>query len=332
MNGNIFISYRRDDSQGITGRIYDRLEAHFGHDQIFMDVDTIPPGYDFVEVIEHAVDGSKVFLVIIGPQWLTAADNVGNRRLFNPEDFVRLEVATALERDVRVIPVLIDNAIMPKSSDLPDNLKSLSRRNAIEISYTRFNSDVERLIRALETKDIPNDNEKIHPELPKRQAVSSENTKQNDKGNNVPSVARPIKVSYVRTIGFDIISAVLGTLIAWLIIWVITIDEPLINTFYGHPLFIQQSLISIIFGVFSGGISGITFSVFFRRYIENLGGKLQILLTTIGSLIGGLFGKMIIESYENFLNLIILIITVQLICIWLAHIVYNFWLKKFMKT
>lgn len=150
MSGQIFISYRRDDSHGVTGRIYDRLEQRFGHERIFMDVDTIQPGMDFVNAIEDAVGSTDIFLVIIGPAWLNATDAAGNRRLDNPEDFVRLEVVSALERNVRVIPVLIDGTIMPRSSDLPDDLKSLTRRNAIEISHTRFTTDVERLIRALE--------------------------------------------------------------------------------------------------------------------------------------------------------------------------------------
>lgn len=150
MDGHIFISYRREDSRGAAGRIYDRLELAFGHDRIFMDVDTIQPGMDFVKAIEEAVDITDIFLVVIGPNWLNAADSAGNRRLDNPEDFVRLEVGSALKRDVRVIPVLVDEAIMPRSIDLPNDLQALTRRNAIEISHTRFSMDAERLIRAIE--------------------------------------------------------------------------------------------------------------------------------------------------------------------------------------
>jgi hypothetical protein len=150
MNGQIFLSYRREDSRGVAGRLYDRLEHHFGHDRVFMDVDAIEPGIDFVKAIEDAVSTTDIFLVVIGPTWLTTTDNTGNRRLDNPEDFVRLEVGGALKRNLRVVPVLVDGAVMPRSIDLPDDLKALTRRNAIEISHTRFSMDAERLIRALE--------------------------------------------------------------------------------------------------------------------------------------------------------------------------------------
>jgi len=146
----IFISYRRDDSAGYAGRLYDRLSQRFGGDQIFMDIDTIEPGLDFVEVIEKAVGSCDVLIALIGRQWLTIADATGRRRLDNPEDFVRLEIATALDRNIRVIPVLVRGATMPRSTDLPDVLKKLSRRNALEISDTRFHYDVDRLIETLE--------------------------------------------------------------------------------------------------------------------------------------------------------------------------------------
>jgi hypothetical protein len=150
MANRIFISYRREDSRGSAGRLYDRLVEHFGRERIFMDVDTIQPGLDFVDAIESAVDETDVMIVVIGPTWHKAADSAGRLRLDNPEDFVRLEVSGALDRNIRVIPVLIERAAMPLSTDLPDNLKSLARRNALEISHTRFHSDTRRLIAALE--------------------------------------------------------------------------------------------------------------------------------------------------------------------------------------
>jgi formylglycine-generating enzyme required for sulfatase activity len=146
----IFISYRRDDSAGYAGRLYDRLSERFGQGQIFMDIDTIEPGLDFVEVIEKAVGSCDVLIALIGRQWLTITDATGRRRLDNPEDFVRLEIATALDRNIRVIPVLVRGATVPRSTDLPDALKKLARRNALEISDTRFHYDVDRLIETLE--------------------------------------------------------------------------------------------------------------------------------------------------------------------------------------
>jgi glycine cleavage system H protein len=147
----IFISYRRDDSAGYAGRLYDRLSDRFGEDQIFMDIDTIEPGLDFVEVIEEAVGSCDALIALIGKQWLTITDATGRRRLDNPEDFVRLEIATALDRSIRVIPVLVRGATMPRSQDLPKALRKLARRNALEISDTRFHHDVNKLIEVLET-------------------------------------------------------------------------------------------------------------------------------------------------------------------------------------
>ena len=123
--GRIFISYRRADSAGYAGRIYDRLTAHFGEDAVFMDVDTIEAGVDFVEVLQNAVQSCDVLVALIGRGWLDIKDAAGKRRLDNPEDFVRIEIAAALSRDIRVIPVLVDGASMPRSTELPDNLKPL---------------------------------------------------------------------------------------------------------------------------------------------------------------------------------------------------------------
>ena len=149
MNAVIFISYRRDDSLGSAGRLYDRLLEYFPSERIFMDVDVIEPGQDFVEVIENAVHSCDVVLAIIGSRWLDLVDNEGNRRLDLPKDFVRVEIVTALNSHIRVIPVLVQGATMPRPSDLPDDLKPLSRRNAIEIRHTNFNADTEKLIRIL---------------------------------------------------------------------------------------------------------------------------------------------------------------------------------------
>ena len=127
----IFISYRRDDSAGYAGRLYDRLSAHFGTDQVFMDVAGIELGTDFVTAIEQAVGSCKVLIVVIGDEWLTTTDAAGRRRLDDPHDFVRLETSVALEREIRVVPVLVGGALMPRAEELPPELKSLARRQAI---------------------------------------------------------------------------------------------------------------------------------------------------------------------------------------------------------
>jgi len=175
MTSKIFISYRREDSRGSAGRLYDQLSAYYGKERIFMDVDTIEPGLDFVDAIESAVKQSDVQIVVIGPNWVNATDTSGNLRLDNPEDFVRTEIATALKMKIRVIPVLVESAEMPHSTDLPDDLKSLSRRNALEISHSRFGTDVQRLIhyveRALKQAEIGR-NQQAEAELKRSDEVS----------------------------------------------------------------------------------------------------------------------------------------------------------------
>ncbi len=145
----ILVSYRRDDSSGYAGRLYDRLVEHFAAERVFMDVQTIQPGVDFVRAIEEAVEASAVVIVLIGPRWLAASDGEGRRRLDDPNDFVRLEVTAALERAVRIFPVLVGGASMPSQSDLPAPLTRLARYNAIELSDSRWAYDADRLVDAL---------------------------------------------------------------------------------------------------------------------------------------------------------------------------------------
>ena len=155
----IFISYRRDDSGGHAGRLYDRLVQHFGPENVFIDVDTIGPGVDFVEAVNHAVTACDRLIAVIGREWLTAPGARGSRRLDDPEDLVRLEIATAFERGITVIPLLVRGAQPPRSTELPDGLKELASRNALEVTDARFHSDLDRLIEELEapTQDSPSD-------------------------------------------------------------------------------------------------------------------------------------------------------------------------------
>lgn len=146
----IFISYRRDDSAGYAGRLYDRLAAHFGGDRVFMDVEGIEPGVDFVDAIERAVGSCRVLIVMIGDEWAGATDAAGRRRLDDPQDFVRLETAAALKRNIRVVPVLVGNATMPTAEQLPDALKPLTRRQAIEVMHKQWDASTGELIRTLE--------------------------------------------------------------------------------------------------------------------------------------------------------------------------------------
>jgi TIR domain len=146
----VFISYRRQDTPHLAGRLYDRLGEHFGQERVFMDVDSIEPGLDFAEVIRGAVSSSAVMLVLIGDKWLTTTDSRGRQRLDNPDDYVRLELESALAREMRVIPVLVEGAAMPGSQELPGSLAGLARRNALEVTHGRFSADAERLISVIE--------------------------------------------------------------------------------------------------------------------------------------------------------------------------------------
>jgi hypothetical protein len=148
MPGGIFISYRREDSAGIAGRIYDRLAGRYGREKVFFDVNSIAHGDDYVRVLSDRVGDCDALIVIIGRDWLKISDEHHRRRLDDPHDYVRVEIETALER-VKVFPVIVDGAIMPTPEALPDGLKALARRQKVDISHDRFDADAERLTNAL---------------------------------------------------------------------------------------------------------------------------------------------------------------------------------------
>jgi hypothetical protein len=146
----IFISYRRADSADVTGRIYDRLLQQFGKSAIFKDVDSIPPGVDFKTHLEKAVGRCKIFLVVIGDRWLDATDSKRRNRLQDPDDFVRIEIESALNRNIPIIPLLVRGAFMPAEEKLPRSLRKLVYRNGIPIrSDPDFHGDMDRLIDAI---------------------------------------------------------------------------------------------------------------------------------------------------------------------------------------
>jgi hypothetical protein len=147
--GRIFISYRREETAYPAGWLFDRLADHFGAGQIFKDVDSIELGDDFVEMITRAVGSCDVLLALIGDQWLTVIDKQGRRRLDDPNDFVRLEIEAALQRKVRIIPILVEGATMPHADELPAPIAGLARRQALELSPSRFEYDTSRLLKVL---------------------------------------------------------------------------------------------------------------------------------------------------------------------------------------
>jgi len=147
---DIFVSYRRQDSQSAAGRLSDHLRDNLPGVRIFRDVETIDPGVDFVDAIGRALKSCAVLIAVIGPRWLDARDAAGRRRLDDAHDYTRLEIANALGRkDVRVIPVLVEGAEMPSGADLPDDLAPLARRNAIELTDKRWDYDVSQLVSTL---------------------------------------------------------------------------------------------------------------------------------------------------------------------------------------
>jgi TIR domain len=149
----VFISYRRADTAGYAGRLYDILSAQFGRNNTYMDLDTIVGGDDFTAVIEEKISASDALVAVIGDRWLTIAEENGSRRLDNPRDFVRIEVAKALERGIRVIPVLVGGAGMPRADDLPEDLRALCGRQALEIRDVHFHPDAQQLIDVLHNTD-----------------------------------------------------------------------------------------------------------------------------------------------------------------------------------
>jgi hypothetical protein len=146
---SVFINYRRNDSEGEAGRLFDELTKQFGDNSVFMDVSAIEPGRDFRKAIDESVSSCSVLLAMIGLEWLNTKDAQGRKRLQDANDFVRIELASALRRDIPVVPVLVRGARMPMAEELPDDLRELAFRNAVELTHARWRSDVDVLIRAL---------------------------------------------------------------------------------------------------------------------------------------------------------------------------------------
>lgn len=146
----VFISYRRDETAGICGRLHDELGHRFGQESVFRDVNSIPAGVEFREDIRRAVTECDELVVLIGYRWV-AADETGRRRLDEPSDYVHLEISLALECDRTVIPVLVGQAPMPRREDLPDDLADLVHRNAVRLDHgTDVLPHMDRLIREIE--------------------------------------------------------------------------------------------------------------------------------------------------------------------------------------
>ena len=220
--GSIFISYRRQDAPGHAGRIYDRLEARFP-DRVFMDVVGIGVGTIFNVEISRQIDACQVFIALIGDEWATSMDRTGRRRLDDPDDFVRLEVAAALRRRTIIIPVLVNEAAMPDKATLPEDIAQLTRYHALEITQTDFNHGVERLILALE---------KIFARTPEPESKPAPTPEARPEPKPEPSpvpepvpVPRPAPHPDQRRLVLTIALGVVGLLIAGAISWFVLLPN-----------------------------------------------------------------------------------------------------------
>ena len=149
MSGGVFICYRREESAFAARAIRDRVAQRLERENVFLDVDSIDLGVDWFNVLTDRVGACDALVAVIGRNWVSSSDNENRRRIDDPDDFVRIEIEAALKRDVRVIPVLVDGAAMPKAAELPDSVKGLARRQGMEVSPARFDTDIEKLTSAL---------------------------------------------------------------------------------------------------------------------------------------------------------------------------------------
>ena len=179
MSHKIFLSYRRSDTAGTTGRLHDYLSDALGAETVFKDVQDIPAGVKFTEVLREELQKCSIILVMIGKDYTSIKDDDGNLRLHDPNDFVQIEVASALNSDKIVIPVLVNGASMPSADDLPDNLKELVEYNAVVISHDRWKSDVEVLLRKLKHHIGPSEKTKKTVEQPKPAAPAATSASNN---------------------------------------------------------------------------------------------------------------------------------------------------------
>lgn len=166
-DNKIFVSYRRQDASGEAGRLVDHLREVYGEESVFLDVETLEAGLDFVQAIDKALNSCKVLIAMIGPHWINVKDAEGNSRLFHEGDFIRIEIAAALKRNIRVIPVLVNGAVMPTPEQLPEDLQALTRRHAQELSSSRWKYDCDQLVAVLDKIIEPNPTPKTEIIKPK---------------------------------------------------------------------------------------------------------------------------------------------------------------------
>jgi hypothetical protein len=227
----IFLSYRREDSSGYAGRLFDALTEAFGRGAVFMDIDTLAPGQDFVQVIDDALQGCEVALVLIGPSWLTVHDQ-SQRRLDAPDDFVRLEIESALTRGIRVLPILVGGAAMPPSHSLPPSVAGLARRHAFELTDRRWRADVHDLVAALgETGTLaPPPPPEPHAPPPSPPPPSPPPARMPDSAGNAPRRSRtPLVVALAAGAGVIAVAVVIAVVVSS------RSNPPILNTSQASP-------------------------------------------------------------------------------------------------
>jgi TIR domain len=196
---NIVISYRREDTKWIVGRIFDRLEQHYGRDQVFMDIDAISYGLDYRDHIRNTLEHSDILLAVIGPQWL-AAQEAGEQRISLETDWVRIEIETALGKKIPVIPVLIDRTTLPKPNELPEKVRDLAFRQAISIDTgVDFRTHMDRLVRAMDEL-LARQRSTPQPSAPQSKPSTPQSTSLPRSGNNAdpPSPASQTSIREVK--------------------------------------------------------------------------------------------------------------------------------------
>ncbi len=182
-SSRIFLSYRREDAAPYARLLQIQLRERFPDARVFMDLDSIEAGLDFAEVIREAVDSCAVLVALIGRQWVTLTDEEGHRRLDNPDDYVRFEIQTALERGVRVIPVLVDGTKPVRQQQLPSGLQKLARLSALELSVSRYQYDADRLLDLIQSVLAP----VRHLAAADRQAVEQAERQAREQAASAPS-------------------------------------------------------------------------------------------------------------------------------------------------
>jgi len=183
----VFISYRRENTAGEARALFNDLAARLGENSVFMDVDSIALGRDFRTVLQETTASCDLMLVLIGRNWADAKDEGGRVRLENPADYVRLEIESALRRDIAVTPVLVQEAHMPTPEDLPGEIRDLAYRNGFELSHNRWESDVGEMVRRLGL-DGPAGGHQVKPIAPEHSAPAASGLRDISAGSAISQV------------------------------------------------------------------------------------------------------------------------------------------------